>query len=121
MQDGMIVQFFNEYVQFSIIGAMMPTMIVVFILAILVRLCLYYTAKKEQSFVDGVGVRAYRYLEEEDHETKGFHETAKIILDRTYEELFIRKKVRRKRAFDRTSSFLDRIFSNGVSFNKAGS
>jgi hypothetical protein len=112
MSDGLIVQLFHDYVQFSIMGTMMPLMIVVFFAAVFTRICLFYTIKKEKGFIDGVGVRAYRFLEEEDHpkESDNFHLTMKKVLDRTFEELFIQKKIRRARNFDRTSTFFDRLF-----------
>jgi len=107
-----IVNLFQTYLQISVVKIMMPAMLGIFLAAILLRFCLFYAKKKKKWFIDGLGVRIYRYLDQPYNvsRTNSFYEITEALMRKTFEELFVRRATQRKRKFDKSTTMVDRLF-----------
>jgi len=89
-------------------------MIFIFIIGIILRLLTYYLIKCEFNLSTGIETRTHRYLSQEYAESKSlrkFHDVVEFILQKTYEEMYVRrKKLLRKRKMDPSVAVLNQVF-----------
>ena len=90
---------------------LIPTMIVAFIFAAIFRILIFLNMKREQWFSYEFAKRVNAYIEKEHHNEQGsFFLTAKILLEKTFYELFIVRSIMMRRKADYVTSLMDRIF-----------
>jgi hypothetical protein len=89
-------------------------MIIVFFIALILKLLLYYLLKCEFNLSSAFETRTHRYLNNRYAEGKKlskFHEVVEFILRKTYNEMYVtRKKQLRKRKMDPSVAVLNRMF-----------
>lgn len=102
MIDG-IINFANDL--------LMPTMVLMFIGGVCLRLLIHHTIKREQWFAKAFEKRVYDYLHgNKDKKYTSFYITAKMLLEKTYYELFIMRAVLKRRNPDVIMDKSDRLF-----------
>jgi hypothetical protein len=91
---------------------LMPMMVLTFFGAVVLRVLMHLTVKREEWFAKAFQKRVYDYL----RATKGkgkyssFYVTTKMLLEKTYYELFIMRAVLKRRNPDVIMEKLDRVF-----------
>jgi hypothetical protein len=89
----------------------MPTMFIVFVLALALRGLIYYTVKREEHFAKEFEKRANALLEAEPHlESRSFFVLCKRLLEKTYYEMFEMRAIMKRRKIDHIMEPGDRIF-----------
>jgi hypothetical protein len=100
--DG-IINFANDL--------LLPTMVLMFVGGVVLRLLIHYTIKREQWFAKAFEKRVYDYLHHHrDRKYTSFYVTTKMLLEKTYYELFIMRSVLKRRNPDVIMDKSDRIF-----------
>lgn len=93
--------------------ALMPTMVACFFAAILMRALIWVTVKREQWFAKAFEKRTFDYLYKH-KKTKAkytsYYVTTKMLLEKTYYELFIMRSIMKRRNPDIIMDKSDRIF-----------
>jgi hypothetical protein len=91
---------------------LMPLMVMMFIAGVVMRVLIYMTVKREEWFAKNFQKRVYDYLEKRPESAKhtSFYVTAKVLLEKTYYELFIMRAVMKRRNPDIIMDKADRIF-----------
>lgn len=91
---------------------LMPLMVTVFCMAIVLRVMIHYTVKREEWFAIAFQKRVYEYLRKRDKTRNhaSFYITAKSLLEKTYYELFIMRSILKRRNPDIVMDKADRIF-----------
>lgn len=99
-----IINLFNDL--------LMPMMVVVFVFGIVMRILIQYTVKREEWFVKAFQKRVYDYLEKvpADRRHQSFYVTTKVLLEKTYYELFMMRSILKRRNDDVIMDKADRIF-----------
>ncbi|HXH30806.1 MAG TPA: hypothetical protein VNJ01_08325 [Bacteriovoracaceae bacterium] len=91
---------------------LMPTMVMMFFVGIVIRVLIYMTVKREEWFAKAFQKRTYDYLAK-NHKTMkhtSFYVTTKLLLEKTYYELFIMRSILKRRNPDVIMDKADRIF-----------
>jgi hypothetical protein len=89
----------------------MPTMFFVFVAAIILRALIYYTVKREDSFVKEFEKRVNAHLEQDDHlATRSFFVLTKRLIEKTYYEMFEMRAIMKRRKLDHVMVPSDRVF-----------
>lgn len=91
---------------------LIPTMLIIFILCLGAKMLIYYLSRTQYKVVKEFEIRVHRHLDDTYDETKGlnFHKLTRVLLNMTWNDYFLMRKKNLRRRFDRTTSFLDRIF-----------
>jgi hypothetical protein len=91
---------------------LMPVMILVFACAVVMRVLIFMTIKREEWFAKAFQKRVYDYLEKKPENAKhtSFYISAKTLLEKTYYELFIMRAVMKRRNPDVILELTDRVF-----------
>ena len=91
---------------------LMPLMVLTFILAVSLRVLMHITIKREEWFAKAFQKRTYDYLRESKGKLKyaSFYVTTKMLLEKTYYELFIMRAVLKRRNPDIIMDKADRVF-----------
>ncbi len=90
---------------------LLPFLTVSFVVAIGLRIAVYWTVKREQWFVSEFERRLHRYLNHENpHGSYSFFVTLKRLLEKTFYELFELRSVMRRRKVDHVMAPGDRLF-----------
>ncbi len=93
--------------------ALMPIMVVGFIGAVLMRVLIWMTVKREAWFAKAFEKRTYEYLlKKKRNKSKysSYYVTTKMLLEKTYYELFIMRSILKRRNPDIIMDKSDRIF-----------
>ncbi|MDR3607800.1 MAG: hypothetical protein P4M08_10515 [Oligoflexia bacterium] len=89
----------------------MPTMFFVFFAAIVLRALIYYTVKREDSFVKEFERRVNFHLDGDDHlAPRSFFVLTKKLIEKTYYEMFEMRAIMKRRKLDHVMVPSDRIF-----------
>lgn len=92
---------------------LMPTMVVCFCGAVIMRVLIWATIKREAWFAKAFEKRAFSYLQKH-RKTKAkytsYYATTKMLLEKTYYELFIMRSIMKRRNPDIIMDKSDRIF-----------
>lgn len=89
----------------------LPLMGIFFIVGLAVRFLIYFTVKREEWFVREFEKRAHRYLEFENRQVRfSFYVTLKMLMEKTFYELFEVRNSQRRRKADNVLAPSDRIF-----------
>ena len=109
--NGLISSIINGIIIFSN-DLLMPLMVTVFCVAIVLRVMIHYTVKREEWFAINFQKRVYEYLRKRDRTRNhaSFYITAKSLLEKTYYELFIMRSILKRRNPDIVMDKADRIF-----------
>ncbi len=94
-------------------GNLMIIMLVVFFIAVILKFLMYFLVKKEYDFTSAFETRTHRFLNREYPEggqLKKFHEVVQFILEKTYNESYLARKLLRKRKEDSRVAALNKIF-----------
>ena len=91
---------------------LIPFMLIIFVICLFAKMLIYYLSKTQYKVVKEFEIRVHRHLDESYEETKGlnFHKLTKVLLNKTWNDYFLMRKKNLRRRFDRTTTFLDRIF-----------
>lgn len=89
---------------------LLPLLTLSFALAIITRALIYWTIKREKWFVSEFDRRLQRHINHEKTKVNSFSVTLKLILEKTYYELFETRSVMRRRKTDHLMEPNDRIF-----------
>jgi len=91
---------------------LIPFMLLIFALGTVLKMFIYYVSKKLHIISTAVETKVHRHMEGkyEDTQNLNFYSLTKTILDKTFHEHFIMRLSNQRRRFDKTASFLDRIF-----------
>ncbi len=111
----MFTEYINKGVEIINVYAnsyLIPLMLVIFVVAIVIRLIVYITIKSENAFASEFEKRVHKYLGDPNYEerTDNFHALVKTLLKRTYEEYYNIKRKFRRRRFDQITCLSERIF-----------
>ena len=104
-----IVTTLNAYVADNL----MTILIFVFVVAVILKILMYYLLKSEYNFSSAFETRTHRYLNNEypDEQTPTkFLEVVESILDKTFKESYTARKIFRKRKEDSRVVALNRMF-----------
>lgn len=109
--NDLINQFVNGIISFAN-DLLMPLMVVAFFGALVLRAMIHLTIKREEWFAKAFQKRVYDYLLKKNNDKKhtSFYVTAKILLEKTYYELFIMRAILKRRNPDIIMDKADRIF-----------
>lgn len=92
-------------------GLLVPSMVSVFLLAVLLRLLIYFTIKREEWFSKEFDRRVDNYLEEgKGKDFDSFFVACKRLLEKTYYELFEVRAILKRRKPDYVMHWSDRVF-----------
>jgi len=101
---------FNHLVG-NISAVLMPLMILTFMAGVSLRLVIFYIAKVENKFSREFEKRVrYFFSTTEPKKSLSFFRVTRILLDKTYYDCFAKREKFKRRNFDYTLSFLDRVF-----------
>ena len=91
---------------------LIPFMLIVFFVCVGIKMLIYYVSRTQLKVIREFEIRVHRHLDDEYEETQGlkFHRLTKSLLNRTWNDYFLMRKKNMRRRFDKTTSFLDRIF-----------
>lgn len=91
---------------------LIPTMLIIFVCCLGAKMLIYYLSRTQYKVVKEFEIRVHRHLDETYDDTKGlnFHKLTRVLLNKTWNDYFLMRKKNLRRRFDRTTSFLDRIF-----------
>lgn len=92
---------------------LMPMMVIGFVLAVAMRCLIWVTVKREAWFAKGFEKRTFEYLQKTKRsKTKytSYYVTTKMLLEKTYYELFIMRSILKRRNPDIIMDKSDRIF-----------
>ncbi len=90
---------------------LMPTMVCVFLVAIVLRLLIFYTVKREEWFAKEFDRRVDNYLEEaKKKDFESFFIACKRLLEKTYYEIFEVRALLKRRKPDSVMHWSDRVF-----------
>ncbi|HYX35135.1 MAG TPA: hypothetical protein VE954_18720 [Oligoflexus sp.] len=110
----MINSLINSVVDWIVVfatDALMPFMVVTFIVAVILRLIISFTVSRELWFSKEFEKRVNHFLEESDAKTDlSFFVTTKRLLEKTYYELFVVRSIMKRRKPDAVTSLTDRLF-----------
>jgi hypothetical protein len=87
-----------------------PVMLVGFLVAVGIRLLIYYTVSRHQWFAYEFEKRVSRFLESEAGAKQSFYMMVKRLLEKTFYEIFETRDRMKRRKPDRMMSMSDRIF-----------
>ena len=105
-----ILSFVDLLVSFAS-NHLLPTMITVFAFAIVARWLIYFTMKRQNWFVKEFTKRVHVHLDTlKTGEEVNFYLAAKVCLEKTFYELFIKRAIMARRKPDLVMSFTDRAF-----------
>jgi len=91
----------------------MPTMVFVFFGAVALRVLIHLTIKREAWFAKAFQKRVFEYLVQNKKKSKthtSFYVTTKILLEKTYYEIFVMRAILKRRNPDVIMDKADRIF-----------
>ncbi len=90
---------------------LMPMMLLIFFVAIVARFLIYFTIKREDWFAREFEKRVRRFMDSEEcTKTVSFFVTTKMLLERTFYELFEYRAIMKRRKPDQVWAVSDRIF-----------
>jgi hypothetical protein len=92
---------------------LMPLMVIVFFGAVTLRVLIHLTIKREAWFAKAFQKRVFEYLVENKKKSKthtSFYVTTKILLEKTYYEIFVMRAILKRRNPDVIMDKADRIF-----------
>jgi hypothetical protein len=91
---------------------LLPTMVFAFVAAVICRVLIYYTVKREEWFAVELEKRINRYMDVDDNGQKkmSFYVLLKRLLEKTYYELFQVRGIMKRRKLDYVMDPSDRIF-----------
>lgn len=91
---------------------LIPFMLAVFIVCLMAKMLIYYLSRTQYKVIKEFEIRVHRHLDNTYDETQGlqFHALTKVLLNKTWNDYFLMRKKNLRRRFDRTTSFLDRLF-----------
>ena len=91
---------------------LMPTMLLAFFAAVGLRVLMHLTVKREEWFTKAFQKRVYDYLrtKPKDQKHSSFYITAKMLLEKTYYELFVMRAILKRRNPDVIMDRADRVF-----------
>lgn len=99
-----LVSYLGQYI--------IPVMTIAFLIAVGLRVVIYYMVLSEQLFVQVFKSNVKKFMKKDFADTKGlnFHKLAEYLLNRSFFEYFdLRRRFKRRRG-DSTMNFLDRLF-----------
>jgi hypothetical protein len=105
-----ITSFLVEHVIGVMAEIIMPVMFLAFLIAIVVRLLIYYVAKAEYRFTREFEKRVHRVVSQPDGQLHSFHKATRAILEKTYIEGFELRNKYQRRNLDQITGITDRIF-----------
>ena len=92
---------------------LMIIMLVVFFIAVILKFLMYILVKAEYNFASAFETRTHRFLNREYEESsslKSFHEVVQFILQKTFNESYLARKIFRKRREDSKVAALNKMF-----------
>ncbi len=92
---------------------LMPLMVTVFFGAVVLRVLMHLTITREAWFAKAFQKRVYEYLRDKKklgHKHTSFYVTTKLLLEKTYYELFVMRSILKRRNPDVIMDKADRIF-----------
>jgi hypothetical protein len=92
---------------------LMIIMLVVFFIAVILKFLMFFLVRAEYNFASAFETRTHRFLNQEYPESshlKKFHEVVRFILEKTYNESYLARKILRKRKEDSKVAALNRMF-----------
>jgi hypothetical protein len=107
---------FSSFLFTHVIGGMagwiVPVMMIAFIVGIVVRGLIYYTARAEVNFAKEFEKRAFHYFNETDLHSRelSFHRLVKALMEKTYFEVFELRRRYKRRNLDHVTTVTDRLF-----------
>ena len=91
--------------------ALMPVMVASFFVAVALRLLIHYSVKREEWFAKAFQKRVYDYLlKNKGKKHTSFYVATKLLLEKTYYELFILRSILKRRNPDIIMDKTDRVF-----------
>ena len=107
--------FVTQFVDFLVTFAtdwLLPSMALVFVLGVASRVLINFTIKREEWFAKEFEKRVHSYLENNKHEKsqKSFYVICKLLLEKTFYEVFEVRAIMKRRRPDIVMSFTDRLF-----------
>lgn len=110
--NDLINQVINGIINFAN-DLLMPMMVVSFFGAVALRVLMHMTIKREEWFTKAFQKRVYEYLKKTprgQHKHTSFYVTTKMLLEKTYYELFVMRAILKRRNPDVIMDRADRIF-----------
>ncbi len=90
---------------------LMPTMVFIFAVAVVLRVLIYVTVKREEWFTKEFAKRVKKYLEKRDEKAEvSFYVVCKRLLEITYYEIFEIRSILKRRNPDAIMTLTDRFF-----------
>ncbi len=89
---------------------LLPTMVIVFFSALILRSLIYFTITREEWFAKEFEKRVHQFLLKHSKSDISFYITMKLLLERTYYELFEVRAIMKRRNPDYIMSWSDRVF-----------
>jgi hypothetical protein len=105
-----ITSFLVDHVVGVLAEIIMPLMFLAFIIAIVVRLLIYYVARAEYRFTREFEKRVHRVVAESKDGLSSFHKVTRAILEKTYIEAFELRNKYQRRNLDQITGITDRVF-----------
>lgn len=104
--------FFSETLVNLIYHFMVPTMLTLFVVAVIARVIIYVTVRSEWRFTVEFEHRVESFLLDEGRPMKAsFQELTKELLDKTHYEYYLLKAKRQRRRFDYPVTLFERVFA----------
>ena len=109
--NDLITDVINGVINFAN-DMLMPLMVITFVGAVIMRLLIHYTIKREEWFAKAFQKRTYDYLLKKHQRDRysSFYVTTKLLLEKTYYELFIMRSILKRRNPDIITDKTDRLF-----------
>lgn len=106
-----ITSFLVEHVIGVLAEIIMPLMFLAFLIAIVVRLLIYYVAKAEYRFTREFEKRVHRVVAQPtEGQLHSFHKITRALLEKTYIEAFELRNKYQRRNLDQITGITDRVF-----------
>jgi hypothetical protein len=111
MFSQQIVQSFVDGVVVFATDLLMPFMAVFFVIAVILRILVYYTIKREDWFAKEFSKRVRKFIEaRDDKKDQSFYVITKRLMEITFYEVFEIRSIMKRRNPDAIMTLTDRIF-----------
>jgi len=106
------IKSFIDFLTGDLAAYLLPGMLFTFMCAVILRALVHYTVSRELWFAKEFHKRVHEYLDKKDESVAGlsFYVSMKIMLERTYYELFVVRAYLKRRNPDYVLDFTDRVF-----------
>lgn len=110
MNSQGFIQTLVDYLVIFATDLLLPTMLIFFMLGVTLRWLIFFTVKREEWFAKEFEKRVHAFINKNMDKEISFYTTMKLLLEKTYYELFEMRSIMKRRHPDMIMAKSDRIF-----------